>query len=47
MASKYMGFRINLNAYGLGFGPINVDLYRISGLLEVGDYERLSVSLRA
>ncbi|MGH3889282.1 MAG: hypothetical protein ACRDSZ_22445 [Pseudonocardiaceae bacterium] len=26
------------NAYGLGFGPINVDLYRISGLLEVGDY---------
>ena len=29
------------NAYGLGFGPINVDLYRISGLLEVGDYERV------
>ncbi|MGH3901737.1 MAG: helix-turn-helix domain-containing protein [Pseudonocardiaceae bacterium] len=29
------------NAYGLGFGPINVDLYRISGLLEVGDHERV------
>jgi Helix-turn-helix domain len=29
------------NAYGLGFGPINVGLYRISGLLEVGDYERV------
>jgi hypothetical protein len=29
------------NAYGLGFGPINVDLYRISGLLEVGDYEQV------
>jgi hypothetical protein len=29
------------NAYGLGFGPINIDLYRISGLLEVGDHEGL------
>ncbi|MGH4019561.1 MAG: helix-turn-helix domain-containing protein [Pseudonocardiaceae bacterium] len=29
------------NAYGLGFGPINVDLYRMAGLLEVGDYERV------
>ncbi|MGH3697634.1 MAG: helix-turn-helix domain-containing protein [Pseudonocardiaceae bacterium] len=29
------------NAYGLGFGPINVDLYRISGLLEVGDHEEV------
>ncbi|MGH3834685.1 MAG: hypothetical protein ACRDSF_03120 [Pseudonocardiaceae bacterium] len=29
------------NAYGLGFGPINVDLYRMSGLLEVGDHERV------
>lgn len=29
------------NAYGLGFGPINVDLYRISGLLEIGDHERV------
>ncbi|MGH4013739.1 MAG: hypothetical protein ACRDSL_07350 [Pseudonocardiaceae bacterium] len=29
------------NAYGLGFGPINVDLYRISGLLEVGDHEQV------
>jgi hypothetical protein len=29
------------NAYGLGFGPINIDLYRIAGLLEVGDYERV------
>ena len=29
------------NAYGLGFGPINVDLYRISGLLAVGDHERV------
>jgi transcriptional regulator with XRE-family HTH domain len=29
------------NAYGLGFGPINIDLYRISGLLEVGDHERV------
>jgi transcriptional regulator with XRE-family HTH domain len=29
------------NAFGLGFGPINVDLYRISGLLEVGDHERV------
>jgi transcriptional regulator with XRE-family HTH domain len=28
------------NAYGLGFGPINVDLYRMTGLLEAGDYER-------
>ncbi len=34
------------NAYGLGFGPINVDLYRISGLLEVGDHERV-VSIAA
>ncbi|MBV9730816.1 MAG: helix-turn-helix transcriptional regulator [Pseudonocardiales bacterium] len=29
------------NAYGLGFGPINVDLYRIAGLLELGDHERV------
>ncbi len=29
------------NAYGLGFGPINVNLYRISGLLEVGDHEQV------
>jgi transcriptional regulator with XRE-family HTH domain len=28
------------NAYGLGFGPIKVGLYRMSGLLEVGDHER-------
>jgi transcriptional regulator with XRE-family HTH domain len=28
------------NAYGLGFGPIKVGLYRMAGLLEVGDNER-------
>jgi transcriptional regulator with XRE-family HTH domain len=28
------------NAYGLGFGPINVGLYRMAGLLEAGEYER-------
>lgn len=28
------------NAYGLGFGPIKVGLYRMSGLLEIGDAER-------
>ncbi len=28
------------NAYGLGFGPVNVGLYRMAGLLESGDYER-------
>ncbi|HEX6401772.1 MAG TPA: helix-turn-helix transcriptional regulator [Pseudonocardiaceae bacterium] len=28
------------NAYGLGFGPIKVGLYRMSGLLEVGDNEQ-------
>ncbi|MGH3622633.1 MAG: XRE family transcriptional regulator, partial [Sciscionella sp.] len=28
------------NAYGLGFGPTNVGLFRIQGLLDVGDYER-------
>lgn len=28
------------NAYGLGFGPIKVGLYRMSGLLEIGDNER-------
>ncbi|MGH3962517.1 MAG: helix-turn-helix domain-containing protein [Pseudonocardiaceae bacterium] len=28
------------NAYGLGFGPIKVGLYRMTGLLEVGDNER-------
>ncbi|HET9258172.1 MAG TPA: helix-turn-helix transcriptional regulator [Pseudonocardiaceae bacterium] len=28
------------NAYGLGFGPINVGLYRMAGLLEIGDHER-------
>jgi transcriptional regulator with XRE-family HTH domain len=27
------------NAYGLGFGPINVGLYRMSGLVESGDHE--------
>lgn len=27
------------NAYGLGFGPIKVGLYRMSGLLEIGDNE--------
>lgn len=27
------------NAYGLGFGPIKVGLYRMSGLLEMGDNE--------
>ncbi|MGH3622170.1 MAG: XRE family transcriptional regulator, partial [Sciscionella sp.] len=26
------------NAYGLGFGPLNVRLYRMTGLLETGDY---------
>ncbi len=29
------------NAYGLGFGPVNVGLYRMAGLLESGDYERV------
>jgi transcriptional regulator with XRE-family HTH domain len=28
------------NAYGLGFGPIKVGLYRMAGLLEVGDNEQ-------
>lgn len=28
------------NAYGLGFGPIKVGLYRMAGLLEIGDHER-------
>jgi transcriptional regulator with XRE-family HTH domain len=28
------------NAYGLGFGPINVDLFRMRSLLEAGDYEQ-------
>lgn len=28
------------NAYGLGFGPIKVGLYRMAGLLEIGDNER-------
>jgi transcriptional regulator with XRE-family HTH domain len=28
------------NAYGLGFGPINVGLYRMAGLLEVGEHEQ-------
>ncbi|MFY9806256.1 MAG: XRE family transcriptional regulator, partial [Pseudonocardiaceae bacterium] len=28
------------NAYGLGFGPIKVGLYRMAGLLETGDNER-------
>jgi hypothetical protein len=28
------------NTYGLGFGPIKVGLYRMSGLLEIGDNER-------
>lgn len=28
------------NAYGLGFGPLNVGLYRMSGLVEAGDYEQ-------
>lgn len=27
------------NAFGLGFGPVNVDLYRMAGLLEIGDHE--------
>ena len=27
-------------AYGLGFGPIAVELYRMASLLELGDYER-------
>jgi hypothetical protein len=30
------------NAYGLGFGPIKVGLYRMAGLLEVGDNERVA-----
>lgn len=29
------------NAYGLGFGPVNVGLYRMAGLLEVGDHEQV------
>jgi hypothetical protein len=29
-------------AYGLGFGPINVELWRIEALLEVGDHERVA-----
>ncbi|MGI9063022.1 MAG: helix-turn-helix domain-containing protein [Pseudonocardiaceae bacterium] len=28
------------NAYGLGFGPVNVGLYPLHGAVEVGDYER-------
>jgi transcriptional regulator with XRE-family HTH domain len=28
------------NAYGLGFGPINVGLYRMAGLLETGQHDR-------
>ncbi|MBV9141126.1 MAG: helix-turn-helix transcriptional regulator, partial [Pseudonocardiales bacterium] len=28
------------NAYGLGFGPVNVGLFRMNGLVMVGDYER-------
>ncbi|MGH3887123.1 MAG: helix-turn-helix domain-containing protein, partial [Pseudonocardiaceae bacterium] len=28
------------NAYWMGFGPINVDLWRVAGALEVGDHER-------
>jgi len=28
------------NAYGLGFGPVKVGLYRMAGLLEIGDSER-------
>lgn len=28
------------NAYGLGFGPVNVGLYQIAGLVTVGDHER-------
>ncbi len=28
------------NAYGLGFGPIKVGLYRMAGLLEIGDNEQ-------
>lgn len=28
------------NAYGLGFGPINVGLYQMAGLVTVGDHER-------
>jgi hypothetical protein len=27
-------------AYGLGFGPVNVGLFRIDGLVMVGDYEQ-------
>ena len=29
------------NAYGLGFGPVNVGLFRMDGLVMVGDYERV------
>lgn len=28
------------NGYGLGFGPINVGLYRMAGLLEAGEHDR-------
>ena len=28
------------NAYGLGFGPLNVALWRLSAVLEAGDHER-------
>ncbi len=28
------------NAYGLGFGPVNVGLYQMAGLVTVGDHER-------
>lgn len=28
------------NAYWMGFGPINVDLWRLAGALELGDHER-------
>ncbi|MGH4025195.1 MAG: helix-turn-helix domain-containing protein [Pseudonocardiaceae bacterium] len=28
------------NAYGLGFGPVNVNLFRMDGLVTVGDYEQ-------
>ncbi|MGH3621010.1 MAG: XRE family transcriptional regulator, partial [Sciscionella sp.] len=30
------------NAYGLGFGPFNVRLFRMDGLLEAGDYDRVA-----
>lgn len=28
------------NAYWMGFGPVNVGLWRMAGALEVGDHER-------